>query len=169
MNKLSVCMIVRNEEKNIERCLISIKDIADEIIIVDTGSTDKTTEICKKFNVKLINHKWNDDFSEARNISLDYATKDYILFLDADEEISKEDRTKLKALLNKDSLEEGYFLKLSNVIKGNEVGDYTVFRLFKNNPKYRFKGKIHEQVATTIQELNGKKCIGTLNIKIIHY
>lgn len=169
LKSLSICMIVKNEESNIDRCLNSIKDIADEIVIVDTGSTDNTIDICKSYNAKIINKLWNNDFSEARNISLDHATKDYILFLDADEEIPKEDINKIKSLLNNKTLAEGYFLRLVNIINENSVGDYVVFRLFKNNPKYRFTGKIHEQIANSIQQLNNKKCIETLDLRIFHY
>ena len=169
MKTLSVCMIVKDEERNIERCLDSIKELSDEIIVVDTGSTDKTIEIYKSYDAKVIKHKWNNDFSEARNISIDNATKDYILFLDADEEIPKEDLIKIKSLLNSDNLSEGYFLRLVNMIKGTNVGEYIVFRLFRNNKNYRFKGKIHEQVANSIQEYNKGNCIRTLDIRILHY
>lgn len=169
MKTLSICMIVKNEEENIGRCLDSIKEISDEIIIVDTGSTDRTIEICKSYCAKIIQYKWNNDFSEARNISIDYATKDYILFLDADEEIPKEDLIKIKNLLSSNNLSEGYFLRLVNIIKETNVGDYVVFRLFKNNKNYRFKGKVHEQVANSIQEYNKCNCIKTLDVRIFHY
>ncbi|MGG2467160.1 glycosyltransferase [Paraclostridium bifermentans] len=169
MKSLSVCMIVKNEEKNIKRCLDSIESIADEIIIVDTGSNDETLNICSNYNAKVINHKWNNDFSEARNVSLEYATKDYILFLDADEEISKEDLEKLKALLSSKKLAEGYFFRLTNIINGIEVGEYVVFRFFKNKRKYRFRGKVHEQIANCIQKHNKDKCIENIDIKIYHY
>ncbi|WP_143709797.1 glycosyltransferase family 2 protein [Paraclostridium bifermentans] len=162
-------MIVKNEEKNIKRCLDSIESIADEIIIVDTGSNDETLNICSNYNAKVINHKWNNDFSEARNVSLEYATKDYILFLDADEEISKEDLKKLKALLSSKKLAEGYFFRLTNIINGIEVGEYAVFRFFKNKRKYRFRGKVHEQIANCIQKHNKDKCIENIDIKIYHY
>lgn len=162
-------MIVKNEEKNIKRCLDSIESIADEIIIVDTGSNDETLNICSNYNAKVINHKWNNDFSEARNVSLEYATKDYILFLDADEEISKEDLKKLKALLSSKKLAEGYFFRLTNIINGIEVGEYVVFRFFKNKKKYRFRGKVHEQIANCIQKHNKDKCIENIDIKIYHY
>lgn len=162
-------MIVKNEEKNIKRCLDSIESIADEIIIVDTGSNDETLNICSNYNAKVINHKWNNDFSEARNVSLEYATKDYILFLDADEEISKEDLEKLKALLSSKKLAEGYFFRLTNIINGTEVGEYVVFRFFKNKRKYRFRGKVHEQIANCIQKHNKDKCIENIDIKIYHY
>lgn len=162
-------MIVKNEEKNIKRCLDSIESIADEIIIVDTGSNDETLNICSNYNAKVINHKWKNDFSEARNVSLEYATKDYILFLDADEEISKEDLGKLKALLSSKKLSEGYFFRLTNIINGTEVGEYVVFRFFKNKRKYRFRGKVHEQIANCIQKHNKDKCIENIDIKIYHY
>ena len=169
MKTLSVCMIVKDEEKNINRCLDSVKKISDEIIIVDTGSTDRTIEICKNYYAKIIKHKWNNDFSEARNISINYATKDYILFLDADEEIPKEDLIKIKNLLSSKNLSEGYFLRLINIINKIEVGDYTVFRLFKNNKNYKFKGKIHEQIANSIQKYNKYNCFKFLDIRIFHY
>ena len=89
-------MITKNEEKYLEQCLNSVKEIADEIIVVDTGSKDKTKEIAKKFNAKIFDFKWIDDFSAARNESLNHATKDWILVLDADEVIEKKDLETLK-------------------------------------------------------------------------
>ncbi|MEG2787580.1 MAG: glycosyltransferase family 2 protein [Romboutsia sp.] len=169
MKSLSICMIVKNEEKNISRCLESIKEIADEIIIVDTGSSDKTVDICKKYNVKLINYEWNNDFSEARNVSLEHATKDYILCLDADEEIPKSALSKIIKLLSQSNLVQGYFLRLVNIINKTNMGEYIVFRLFENNPNYRFKGKIHEQIANEIQQFNGQHCTEMTDIEIYHY
>src|SRR3989338_5500840 len=93
---ISLCMIVKNEEKYLEQCLNSVKDIADETIIVDTGSTDKTKEIAKKFKARVFDFKWSDDFSEARNESLKHATKEWILVLDADEIIDKNGLEKIK-------------------------------------------------------------------------
>ena len=82
---LSVCMIVKDEEETLPICLKSIKDIADEIIVVDTGSKDKTVEVAKSFGAKVYFFKWINDFSAARNESLKYATSDWLLVLDADE------------------------------------------------------------------------------------
>lgn len=87
-------MIVRDEEDVLERCLKSVKDIPDEIIIVDTGSIDKTKEIAKKFTNKIYDFKWVDDFAEARNYSFSKATKDYIMWLDADDVIEEEEYKK---------------------------------------------------------------------------
>ena len=86
---ISLCMIAKNEENYLEKCLNNIKNSVDEIIIVDTGSNDKTMEIAKKFTNKVYNFRWNNDFSEARNFSLKKAAKDWILMLDADESIKK--------------------------------------------------------------------------------
>ena len=87
-NEVSLCMIVKNEENYLPNCLNSIKDIVDEIIVVDTGSTDKTVDIAKSFGAKVYYFPWRNNFSEARNESLKYATKDWILILDADDELS---------------------------------------------------------------------------------
>ena len=95
MKTLSLCMITKNEEKNLSRCLDSIKDIVDEIIIVDTGSTDKTVEIAKSYGAHIYHYDWNNDFSKARNVSLQKATKDWILVLDADEVLPYEEGLKL--------------------------------------------------------------------------
>ena len=88
MPKLSLCMIVKNEEKFLAGCLESVKNIVDEIIIVDTGSTDKTIEIANSYNAKVYHFEWKNDFSLARNESIKHATGDWILILDADERLA---------------------------------------------------------------------------------
>ena len=88
-NKISVCIIAKNEEKYIEECLKSVLDIADEIIVLDTGSTDKTKDIVSAFpKTKLYETTWEDDFSKARNQCISHATGDWILSIDADERLS---------------------------------------------------------------------------------
>lgn len=98
MITISLCMIVKDEEDIIERCLNSINEVVDEIIIIDTGSMDNTIELVKKYTKKVYNFKWIDDFSKARNFSFNKATKDYILWLDADEFINEENKNKLLEL-----------------------------------------------------------------------
>lgn len=98
MISISLCMIVKNEQEVLDRCLSSVKDLVDEIIIVDTGSTDSTKQIAKKYTKKIYNFKWIDDFSAARNFSFSKATKDYIMWLDADDVIFKKDRQNLKII-----------------------------------------------------------------------
>ena len=89
---LSVAMIVKDEEHNIRRALESLKGVADEIVVVDTGSTDRTPEIVREYTDKLYFHPWKNDFSEARNNSLKYPTCEWVLIFDADEELSEEAR-----------------------------------------------------------------------------
>jgi len=117
-------MITKNEEKFLESCLSSVKSIVDEIIIVDSGSIDKTKEIAANFNAKIIDFKWDNDFSAARNESLKYATKDWIIVLDADEVVSGNDLEKIKRLTeNKDV--DGYKLIQRNYSgKGEFADDY---------------------------------------------
>lgn len=169
MKSLSVCIITKNEEKNIKRCLDSIKSIADEIIVVDTGSTDKTIEIATGLGAKIIQHQWKDDFSEARNRSLESATKEWILFLDADEEIRESEHYKFKDILNNCNTYEGYYLRLVNIIQNVEAGDSIVLRMFKNKPEYRFIGKMHEQIVESLQVIGGNNCIGSTDMRITHY
>src|SRR3989344_1922813 len=95
---ISLCMITKNEENLLKNCLNNIKDTVDEIIIVDTGSADNTKETARKFNAKIFDFKWGDNFSEARNFSLQKATQEWILVLDADEKISNFDLEKIKNL-----------------------------------------------------------------------
>ncbi len=98
MIEISLCMIVKNEEKVLGRCLDSIVDLMDEIIIVDTGSTDRTKEIAKKYTEHIYDFEWINDFSAARNFSFSKATKDYIYAADADEVLDEENRGKFRQL-----------------------------------------------------------------------
>ena len=98
MKTISLCMIVKDEEKVLDTCLNSIHDLVDEIIIVDTGSTDKTKEIAQKYTDKIYDFKWVDDFAKARNYSFSKATKDYIMWLDADDYLPEEEKPKFKKL-----------------------------------------------------------------------
>lgn len=98
MATISVCMIVKNEEQDLARCLSCLSDIADEIIVVDTGSTDKTKEIAGEFTDKIYDFEWVSDFSKARNFAFSKATMDYIYSADADEYIDEENRRSLLAL-----------------------------------------------------------------------
>ena len=101
---ISLCMIVKDEEESLPTCLNSIRDYVDEIIIVDTGSTDSTVEIAKSYNAKVYHHPWENSFSKARNYSLSYATCDWILIMDADEEIEKKDAFKLRDVIKNDDV-----------------------------------------------------------------
>lgn len=101
MPLLSLCMIVKNEEKHLANCLNSVRDLVDEIVIVDTGSTDKTKEIAGKFTKKIFDFAWCDDFSKARNESLKNASGDWVLVLDADETIAGDDLLQIREIINR--------------------------------------------------------------------
>jgi len=165
-------MIVRDEEKYLGRCLESVKGVVDEIIIVDTGSTDNTPAIARKYGVKLFSAAWKNDFAAARNYSLDQASGEWILYLDADEELSPESREGLRQLLQDDHV-EGYFLRMVSFFEDGhtlESAPDLVFRLFRNRSSYRFQGAIHEQVADQIIQANpGAKISIADGITILHY
>lgn len=94
-------MIVKNEERLLSRCLASVRALVDEIVVVDTGSSDRTVEIAESFGAQVYHTAWENDFSKARNLSLKHATKDWILVLDADEELRPDDHALVKALTTK--------------------------------------------------------------------
>ncbi len=168
MNVISLCIIVKDEEKNLENFLMKIEDFVDEIIIVDTGSRDNTKEIAKKFNAEIYDFRWNDDFSAARNFSISKASGDWILVLDPDEIISKDDLIRLKEIisLNKEDI-LGYRLIQQTYYNDRVVSIRGICRLFKNRYGIRFVYPIHETVRESIKALNGK--IGKTGIVIEHY
>lgn len=147
--RLSLCMIVKDEEEFIENCLKSVQNVVDEIIIVDTGSTDNTVEIAKKYTDKIFYHQWEDDFSAVRNESIKHATGDWILILDADEELSQEGQKNLRLLLTKPIMPT-YFQLLIKNLKSSEKEDFMehyMVRLFSNFYSIKYSGKIHEQLT----------------------
>lgn len=145
---VSLCMIVKNEGRYLRRCLSSVSDIVDEIVIVDTGSSDDTVQIAKEFGAVLGYFEWNQNFSDARNQALALATKEWILVLDADEYLRLEDRDKLIKAFN-DFNYDGYIIKTLN-FNGDDNNQAFITnlnqRIFKNNKNYTYKGAIHEQV-----------------------
>jgi len=177
-------MIVKNEEDFLANCLNSVKDIADEIIIVDTGSTDNTINIAKKFNAKIISFNWVNDFSAARNESLKHATKDWILVLDADETIANSDLKKIKEL-TKTNNQIGYsFIQRSytdnssspkwisskddDYEESKRYAGWIQTKLIRLFPKGTlFRNPVHETVVESIKE-RGAKIIPS-NIPIHHY
>lgn len=152
MNKISLCMIVRNEEKNIGQCLEHAIPYVDEVIIVDTGSTDNTIEICKNKNIDVYQIPWENDFSKARNYSIGIAKYDWILCLDADEEVIIEDLTAFKESLTND--QELFYVQMQHYVTHNldNLNNSHIsyhFRLFKKSTPLIYEGKIHERLHIT--------------------
>lgn len=169
---ISLCMIVKNEAQTLDNCLYSINNLVDEIIITDTGSTDKTLDIAEKYSTKISQIPWPNDFSAARNHSISQATGDYILILDADETISKKDIDRIKNLIPQD--DTAFSFPTRNYLKINDIpdcipctGDYPEeekgyfgwvksdkIRLFPARNGVKFENKIHEIVEPSILKAN---------------
>lgn len=169
-NKISLCMIVKNEEKYLPKCLNSVKEIVDEIIIVDTGSIDKTVDIAESFGAKVYHFQWTNSFSEARNESLKYATKDWILIMDADDEFCSEDIGKFNELINAPlDIDNLYYFETLNYcgsfVDSNNISINLNPRLFKNFHGFHYEGEVHNQLV------NSKSKIIDINhdIRIYHY
>jgi len=161
---LSVAMIVKDEESNIRRALDSVKDIADEIVVVDTGSVDNTPDIVRKYTDKLYFHPWKDDFSEARNNSLKYVTCEWVLILDADEEISEDFRKQIRDFLKNlpEDVNTVYLPTLSYLdwdFKRTEIASTP--RLFRN-------GTVHYENIVHNQAIYKPKVVNA-NFLIYHY
>ncbi len=142
-------MIVKNEEAFLGRCLDSVRDVAAQIVVVDTGSTDRTIDIAKEHGAEVHHFAWCDDFSAARNAALEHATGDWVLSLDADEELLPEHKETLRREMQ-DAAVLGYRLPI--IDKGREQdGCSYVPRLFRNAPALFFLGRVHEQTFSSIE------------------
>ncbi|PKL82210.1 MAG: hypothetical protein CVV24_11320 [Ignavibacteriae bacterium HGW-Ignavibacteriae-3] len=167
MPKLTLSMIVKNEAKHLSECLNSVRDVADEIVIVDTGSNDKTVEIAKSFGAKIYNYKWINDFSAARNFALYQSTGDFILYLDADERLDGKSIPEIKKILASDRKAAYYCTVKSYDTGGGRDTSMRYTRIFPNYKGLAFKGKVHEQIVQSLVE-NGIKLIQS-EVLIHHY
>ena len=154
MPKLTLSMIVKNEEQNLPNCLNSVKDIADEIVIVDTGSFDSSKEIAKKFNAKIYDFEWVNDFSSARNFALSKSSGEWILYLDADEWLEEKSRNELLRIIQSDKKSAVKCTVNSFDDFNNSPVSMRYTRLFTNDPAVKFEGKVHEQIDRSLQILN---------------
>ena len=163
---LSLCMIVRNEEKNLSSCLESVKDIVDEMIILDTGSSDNTIQIAKAFGAEVHHFKWCDDFSAARNESIKFARGKWILFMDADEQFDHNSKEELYSIIKLSQHPMGVNIHIRNLLQKKESYG-TAYRLFSNHFGIHFKNIVHEQVSYSLKEQKAK--IIDSNIIINHF
>ena len=150
MITISLCMIVKNEEEVLARCLDSVKDIVDEIVIVDTGSTDRTKEIAAAYTEYVYDFPWIEDFSAARNYSFSKGTKEYCMWLDADDVINEENKYKfldLKRNMNPevDIVMMKYHTNFDEA--GNPIFSYYRERIIKNHKGYQWRSPIHEVIT----------------------
>lgn len=183
---LSVAMIVKDEENEIAECLDNALQFADEIWVVDTGSSDRTVEIAKEKGVKVTSIEWEDDFSKARNKSLELCTGKWIFVLDADERVSRDDGNKLRTLAEQDE-SKVYRIWTKNYVNTTNRSDFiwkeiedewnkgykgwylsAKVRLFPNDERIRFTGCVHETVAESALQ-SGIEIENLSNIIVHHY
>lgn len=157
--RVSLCMIVKNEEANLRTSLGALAGLVDECIVVDTGSTDRTREIARELGARVHEFAWCDNFSAARNESLRHATGDWILWFDADDRIDAENREKLRHLLV--GLGEENVVYMMRCVCPPDpdspfatVGDHP--RLFRNHPQIRWQHRVHEQIVPSVLAQGGE-------------
>jgi glycosyltransferase involved in cell wall biosynthesis len=164
---VSLCMIVKNEENNLPACLASVAGLTDEIVIVDTGSTDRTKEVALQAGAKVFDFPWVDDFAAARNESIRHATGEWVFWMDADDRLDEDNRQKLRRLLAdlpKEATSDSMPGNMAFVMKclclpDHQTGTATVVdhvRLFRNDPRIRWKYRIHEQILWAIHQVGGQ-------------
>ncbi len=150
--ELSLCMIVRNEEQNLTRCLESVKEAVDEIVILDTGSTDRTREIAAKYTDRIWEYAWQDDFAAARNASFAHASKPFVMWLDADDVVSAQDIGRLKALKEQlhggvDAVMMPYYYAFAQDGRPSLIFDRE--RIVRREAGFVFEGAVHEAMAVS--------------------
>lgn len=150
---LSLCMIVRDEERRLADCLASVRDLAGECLVVDTGSVDRSIEIARGFGARVIQTEWHSDFAAARNIGLDEATGRWILVLDADESLPASSRDGIAQLIAAPAVEAYRLVICNSGFKGIEGVQSQVVRLFPNHPLVRFEQPIHEHVNAALRRV----------------
>lgn len=159
-------MIVKNEEKFLRGCLDSVKDIAGQLVIVDTGSSDSTLQIAEEYSAEIHHFNWVNDFSAARNFALSKSTGEWILYLDADERLSPDSINEIKQITNRsDKIGVNCFVKSPDDESNRENVIYYP-RLFRNDNKLKFTGSVHEQIISSLAE-NGYKIVDS-TIEILH-
>ncbi|MEK5261946.1 glycosyltransferase [Paenibacillus sp. FSL L8-0663] len=162
MKTIALCMIVKNEQEYLRRCLDSVKGKVDQIVIVDTGSTDETVNIAKEYTNDIHHMDWNNNFAAARNESIKYATTDYILVLDADEYLEE------SADLQKEiaSGADYYFTKIHNIMSSERALNHLAIRIFSKNKDLYYQNRLHEHL--NIMDEEHKLISGQAGLVIMH-
>ncbi len=146
---LSVCLIVKDEQEVLGRCLNCVSKFADQIIVVDTGSSDDTVEEARKFTDEVYFFEWCDDFSAARNFAFEKADCDYVMWLDADDVISDENCEKIKKLKENADFDAAYLLYAASADGDKPTFEYYRERILKRSRNFKFEGAVHEAVSAS--------------------
>ena len=166
---LSACLIVRDNERSIRPCLESLLPWVDELIVVDTGSVDRTRTICQQLGARLFDWRWRDDFAAARNESLRHARGRWIFWMDSDDTLPEECGRELREIVSQDRPENvlGYVVQVH--CPGKDAGSVTIVdhvKLIRNRSDLRFEFRIHEQIVPAIRRAGGDIC--WTNIHVVH-
>jgi glycosyltransferase involved in cell wall biosynthesis len=165
---IAAAIIVKNEAEHLQRCLNSIKDFCDEIIVVDTGSTDNTVEIATAFATKVLHKEWKQDFAASRNFALDAVTAEWVLYIDADEELVMDDIVALRQQVADAENVMAFGLRMHTQANWTPYLDY---RMWRHRDDIRFYGEIHETTMDGImrvgQETN--RSLEPIDISIMHH
>jgi Glycosyl transferase family 2/Tetratricopeptide repeat len=166
VSMISATMIVRNEEAFLPACLESVGPVVDEIVVVDTGSTDRSRDIARQFGARLIDFQWIDDFSAARNVAIEHARYDWMLYIDADERVRPIDR----AGLERDLADPDVVTATVQFRPRTGFTAYREHRLIRRDPRIRFHGAMHESFLPDIDRLvdSGAGRIGATALAIDH-
>lgn len=179
MSTLTVAMIIKNEEQFIERVIRNVQPVADEIVITDTGSTDRTLDIIKRFKLKLFHYKWNSNEAQVRNFTLSQCKTDWILFIDADEFLDINSYQEIRRLISsKKYIAYRVFLRhyldssvnLENLYQHNWKGSYTlhtIIRIFKNKERIFYSKPIYTSVTDSLRDRIDK--VGNSNVIFHHF
>jgi GT2 family glycosyltransferase/tetratricopeptide (TPR) repeat protein len=152
--RVSLCLIVKDEEANLPDCLGSAADLVDEVVVVDTGSADRTKEVAARYGAKVFDFPWCDSFAAARNASLEHATGEWAFWLDADDRLDGDNRARLRALFAALGGENAAYVLKCLCPSDGPGGAATVvdhLRLFRNRPDVRWEGRVHEQILPAVR------------------
>ncbi|MCA8944273.1 MAG: glycosyltransferase [Planctomycetes bacterium] len=169
--RVSLCMITRDEERYLDECLRRAKPAVDEIVIVDTGSVDRTIEIARSHGATVVEERWQDDFAKPRNTGLDHVNGDWVLVLDADEMLDDGSAEAIRRLVEEPRA-SGYHVRFTNVFGGEKTLGVTMVRLFRNLPGLRWANRIHEQVTPSLLEAAADRNLSllpALDVHVLHY
>ncbi len=158
--QLSFCVICKNEEAKIQRCIASVKEVVDEIVVVDTGSTDRTVEIAKSEGATVYTIEWENDFAKARNKALEKVKGDWVIFLDADEHVAKESLPYIKVYIDMCEVNNQDVILIDS-INYNDNGIISTLKLpkiFRRDKKMIYEGSIHERLIHVDRQLKALDC-----------
>ncbi len=162
---LSVCFIVKDEEETIARALACAASFADEIVVVDTGSSDKTLSIASEFTDKIYHFDWIDDFSAARNYAFERAFGDFLMWMDADDVVDSDSAKKIRSLVDGGDFDLAYLRYIWGGVKGAPAFSYLRERIFRRSMNFRFSGFVHEAVAPRGKTVVSDACIEHKKVK----